>query len=197
MNSINGIRDGLLADAPGLWCQQLGPPVPEGTSPPALFLDRDGVIVEEIEYLHRVEDVKLIAGVEKIIAACNENNLPVVLVTNQSGIGRGLYGWREFAAVQDRIMETLSSLGARIDMVLACAYHDQALSPYNSDGHSWRKPNPGMLIKAIKKWNIAKDKSFMIGDQYTDFLAAKRAKIKFYFKEKCSMYTQIKKIINL
>ena len=177
MNSINEIEDGLLADAPGLWCQQLGLPVPEGTSPPALFLDRDGVIVEEIEYLHRVEDVKLIAGVEKIIAACNENNLPVVLVTNQSGIGRGLYGWREFAAVQDRIMETLSSLGARIDMVLACAYHDQALSPYNSDGHSWRKPNPGMLMAAAERMKINLSLSWIVGDQPSDIEAGRAAKL--------------------
>ena len=177
MHSINEIEDGLLADAPGLWCQQLGPPVPEDTFPPALFLDRDGVVVEEIEYLHRVEDVKLIAGVDKIIASCNQNNLPVVLVTNQSGIGRGLYGWREFAAVQDRIMEALSSLGARIDMVLACAYHDQAPSPYKEDGHSWRKPNPGMLLAAAERLKVNLSLSWIVGDQPSDIEAGRAAKL--------------------
>lgn len=177
MNDINEIEDALLADAPGLWCQQLGPPVSEDTFPPALFLDRDGVIVEEIEYLHRVEDVKLIAGVEKIIVACNQKHLPVVLVTNQSGIGRGLYGWREFASVQDKIMKTLSSLGAHIDMVLACAYHDQAISPYKVDDHSWRKPNPGMLMAAAERLKINLSLSWIVGDQPSDIEAGRAAKL--------------------
>jgi len=112
MTSFEKSATWLLPDAPGLWCQQRRAEISGQDPSPALFLDRDGVIVEEVKYLHRVEDVRLIAGVDKIIATCNENNIPVVLVTNQSGVGRGLYGWAEFAAVQDSITDALDRLGA-------------------------------------------------------------------------------------
>ncbi len=177
MRSIDKIEDCLLGDAPGLWCQQLTPPAPEGALLPALFLDRDGVVVEDVEYLHRVEDIRLVGGVDKTIAACNQNNLPVVMVTNQSGIGRGLYGWQEFAVVQDYIMEALGVLGARIDMVLACAYHEDAQPPYKKTDHSWRKPNSGMLLAAAERVKINLTQSWIVGDQASDIEAGRAAQL--------------------
>ena len=177
MTSFEESATCLLPDAPGLWCQQRRAEISGQDPLPALFLDRDGVIVEEVKYLHRVEDVRLIAGVDKIIATCNENNIPVVLVTNQSGVGRGLYGWAEFAAVQDSITDALDPLGAHIDMVLACAYHDQAQSQYKQLNHFWRKPNPGMFLEAEKRLKIDLSRSWIVGDQPSDIEAGRAAKL--------------------
>ena len=177
MRSIGRIEDCLLGDAPGLWCQQFTPPAPEDALLPALFLDRDGVVVEDVEYLHRVEDIRLVGGVDKTIAAFNQNNLPVVMVTNQSGIGRGLYGWQDFAVVQDHIMEALGVLGARIDMVLACAYHEDAQPPYKKADHSWRKPNSGMLLAAAEHGKINLAQSWIVGDQASDIEAGRAAQL--------------------
>jgi D-glycero-D-manno-heptose 1,7-bisphosphate phosphatase len=91
-------------DDDGIWCQLLRPEqaaVLRGRA--ALFLDRDGVLVEEVGYLHRPEEVRLIPGAADLIAAANRAGLPVVLITNQAGIGRGYYGWAEFQATQERI----------------------------------------------------------------------------------------------
>ena len=93
-----------LIDA-GLWCQ-IGPGV--FADRPALFLDRDGVIVVDTNYLGRVEDLRMIAGSAAAIARCNALGIPVVLVTNQSGIARGYYDWNGFEAVQAAMSEELA-----------------------------------------------------------------------------------------
>ena len=74
----------------GVWCQILRRPA---RGRPALFLDRDGAVVRETGYLQRVEDICIIPGAAKVIAAANQRSVPVIMVTNQSGIGRGYYGW--------------------------------------------------------------------------------------------------------
>ena len=93
-------------DGDGVWVEILGTP----KAAPALFLDRDGVVVVETHYLHEVEKTELIPGAGETIALANQRGIHVVLVTNQSGVGRGLYGWAEFQAVQDRIMPILRLL---------------------------------------------------------------------------------------
>lgn len=178
MTSFEKSETWLLPDTPGLWCQQTREATSESSPLPALFLDRDGVVVEEVEYLHRVEDVTLIAGVGKIIATCNQNNIPVVMVTNQSGIGRGLYGWAEFAAVQARIMDALAPFGAHMDLVLACAYHGEARSEYKKQNHFWRKPNPGMLLAAAERLKIDLSRSWIVGDQASDIEAGRAGKLR-------------------
>src|SRR5262249_17084983 len=132
-------------NAEGVWCQILQRPAP---GRPALFLDRDGAVVEETGYLHRVEDVRIIPGAAKIIAAANQRSVPVIMVTNQSGIGRGYYGWAEFKSVQDAIVTTLTTAHAKIDAVYACAHHPEAKGFLAHPDHPARKPNPGMLLQA-------------------------------------------------
>src|SRR5262250_1484961 len=104
-------------DAQGVWCQILRPPV-AGRS--ALFLDRDGAVIEDTGYLVPIP------GAAKVIAAANQRGSPVVMVTNQSGIGRGYYSWTEFKCVQDALLAMLAAQGARIDAVYACAHHPHA-----------------------------------------------------------------------
>ena len=160
----------------GIWCQALsqsGPGV--SGSRPALFLDRDGVIVEEVPYLHRPEDIRFVPGAAETIAAANQAGLPVVVVTNQSGIGRGLYGWAEFAATQERILEQLRAAGAMPDLVLACPYHPEGKPPYRHADHPDRKPRPGMLLRAAEKLDLDLGRSWIVGDRAVDMEAGRAA----------------------
>src|SRR5436190_7596739 len=99
-------------DSQGVWCQIIRRPA---SGRPALFLDRDGAMVEDTGYLCRADDVVVILGAAEVIAAANRQSVPVIMVTNQSGIGRGYYSWAEFKSVQDAIVDSLASEGARID----------------------------------------------------------------------------------
>src|SRR5262245_47845920 len=112
--SVAGAAMVYPLDAEGVWCEvSLGC----NRGGPALFLDRDGVVVEEVDYLHRVEDIAVCAAAAAVISAANANAVPVVLVTNQAGIGRGYYGWAEFLAVQSAIQSAISEEGAHFDAV--------------------------------------------------------------------------------
>jgi HAD superfamily hydrolase (TIGR01662 family) len=88
-------------DSQGVWCQILRRPAPGRA---ALFLDRDGTVVKETGYLCRVDDIVLIPGAGEVISTANQRGIAVVMVTNQSGIGRGYYSWPEFKSVQDAIV---------------------------------------------------------------------------------------------
>lgn len=158
----------MTLDDPGLWCE-INPTPPSGRG--ALFLDRDGVIVTDTHYLHRVEDVQMIAGVAIAIARCNALGIRVVLVTNQAGIGRGYYGWDDFHAVQGALSAELAAAGAHLDAVLACAYHAEGREPLRFADHPWRKPNPGMILEAASRMNINLARSWIIGDRAHDLAA--------------------------
>jgi D-glycero-D-manno-heptose 1,7-bisphosphate phosphatase len=151
-------------DAEGVWCE-VPPRCNRGG--PALFLDRDGVVVEEVDFLHRIEDIAICASAAAVISAANANAVPVVLVTNQSGIGRGYYGWADFRAVQETIQSVIAAEGAHFDAVYAC--------PHHRDDHPARKPNPGMLQRAAAALDIDMARSWLVGDRAGDIEAARRA----------------------
>lgn len=159
-------------DADGVWCEVF-PHVRRGA--PALFLDRDGVVVEEVDYLHRVEDIALCPAAGAVIAAANANAIAVVLVTNQAGIGRGYYGWAEFLAVQAAIQSAVAAEGARFDAVYACPHHRDAKGAFAHPDHPARKPNPGMLRRAAAALDIDMSRSWLVGDRASDIEAARRA----------------------
>lgn len=157
----------------GCWAQRLAST--DFSGKPALFLDRDGVVVVETEYLGRAEDVQMIQGVGTAIAAVNARQLPVVLVTNQAGVGRGYYGWDGFAAVQAEILRALAAEGARLDAVMACAYHAEGLGEFRQVEHNWRKPAPGMIRHAAEMLGVDLARSYLVGDNITDIEAAMAA----------------------
>jgi D-glycero-D-manno-heptose 1,7-bisphosphate phosphatase len=161
-------------DSEGVWCQIMRRPAPLR---PALFLDRDGAVVEDTGYLRRVEDIVLIPGAAQVIAAANRYSVAVIMVTNQSGVGRGYYGWTEFKSVQDAIIAALAATGARIDAVYACAHHPQAQGELAHPDHPSRKPNPGMLLQAAAALALDLKSSWLVGDKADDVEAAKRAGI--------------------
>ena len=142
---------------------------------PALFLDRDGVIVEDTHYLGRAQDVRMLAGAGEAIARCNTLGIPVIVVSNQSGIARGLYDWSGFAAVQAAIASALAQAGARLDAVFACAHHADGKAPLNVADHPWRKPNPGMIVAAAERMKLDLAHSWIAGDRASDLAAGKAA----------------------
>ncbi len=165
---------GAELDDDGLWSQVLNRPQGSGRRR-ALFLDRDGVVVEDTGYLHRPADVRLIDGAAEVIAKANRLAIPVILITNQAGIGRRLYGWQEFIEVQEKIIDELDKGGAFINAVFACPHHGDGKPPYDQAGHPWRKPNPGMLLDAAERMPLDLGRSWIVGDRASDLEAARNA----------------------
>jgi D-glycero-D-manno-heptose 1,7-bisphosphate phosphatase len=158
--------------AGGLWCE-----IAAGNfaNRPALFLDRDGVVVEDTSYLGRPEDLRMLNGAADAIARCNRMGIPVVLVSNQSGIARGLYDWHGFHAVQTALSAALGNAGAHLDAVFACAYHADGNAPFNIADHPWRKPNPGMIVAAGERMKLDLSRSWIVGNRTSDIAAGSAA----------------------
>ncbi len=169
---------GADIDEDGLWRQVLNrPQISPGVSGlrAALFLDRDGVVVEDTNYLHRPADVSMIDGAAGVIAEANRRAVPVILVTNQAGIARGKFGWPDFIAVQEKIIDELDRDGAFLNAVFACPHHADGHPPYDAPDHPWRKPNPGMVLGAAERLPIDLGSSWIIGDRAGDLKAGKSA----------------------
>jgi D-glycero-D-manno-heptose 1,7-bisphosphate phosphatase len=142
---------------------------------PAVFLDRDGTLNEEVDYLSDPAQLVLIPGAASAVARLNALGVPVVVVTNQSGIGRGRFGWQDFEAVMQRMEALLALEEARIDGVYASPHHEQAQGEYAVADHPDRKPNPGMLLRAAEDHGLDLSRSWMIGDKALDLEAGRRA----------------------
>lgn len=108
---------------PGLWVERVGDKV-FAADASALFLDRDGTVNVDTGYPGDPDGIVLLDDIVPLIAAANARAMPVVIVTNQSGIARGYFGWGDFAAVNRRVLQLLGEKGASVDMVVACAYHE-------------------------------------------------------------------------
>lgn len=160
---------------PGIYAEQFGNSA--FTQKPCLFIDRDGVVVEETHYLHSVDAVQFIAGVAEAVAKANASGIPVVMVTNQAGIGKGFYGWDDFHAVQHHVYQHYRAFDAHFDMALACAYHAEGVGCYAIADHPWRKPRPGMLKEAERLLGIDLTRSFIVGDTLADLFAGESASL--------------------
>ncbi len=160
-------------EPPGVWLDVRSPPL---RSPrPGLFLDRDGVIVDDVGFLASPNDVELLPGAAELIAEANRCAVPVAVVTNQSGIGRQLFGWAAFADVEREIARRLSAAGARLDAVLACPFHPEFTPNYGDVESQWRKPGPGLVLAAGRLLNIDIGMSWLVGDRTRDIEAARSA----------------------
>ncbi|MDX8447771.1 D-glycero-alpha-D-manno-heptose-1,7-bisphosphate 7-phosphatase [Mesorhizobium captivum] len=159
---------------PGLWVERIGARTfPTGL--PALFLDRDGTINVDTDYPSDPADIVLRPQMLPPIEAANRAGVPVVVVTNQSGIARGYFDWDAFARVNQRVLDLLAESKATVDMVLACAYHEAGSDPLAVSDHPMRKPNPGMLLEAGRHLGLDLKRSLIIGDKPADMEAGGRA----------------------
>jgi D-glycero-D-manno-heptose 1,7-bisphosphate phosphatase len=144
---------------------------------PAAFLDRDGVINVDFGYTYRPEDLALTPTAAAGIALLNRQGYRVVVVTNQSGVARGLYGVNEVERFHEALQARLSAEGARIDAFYYCAYHPDGSVPEFARDHEDRKPGAGMIHRAMQDWGIPREGSFLVGDRQSDLEAAAAAGI--------------------
>jgi D-glycero-D-manno-heptose 1,7-bisphosphate phosphatase len=161
---------GLPLEEPGLWVERTGDrDWPAGK--PAVFLDRDGTISVDTGYPCDPEEVELRDEIVPVIRAANLAGIPVVVVTNQSGIARGYFGWAAFAAVNRRVLDLLGDRDCHVDLVIACAYHQAGRPPYAAADHPMRKPGPGMFLRAAELLKLDLARSIVIGDKPEDMEA--------------------------
>ena len=130
-----------------------------------IFLDRDGVINKETGYLHKIEDFKFINGVFEACQHYEQLGYKIVIVTNQSGISRGYYSEDDFRNITDWMITQFNKNNIQILDTFHCPHLPDS-------GCNCRKPKPGMLLEAKKKYNINMLESWMIGDKETDITAA-------------------------
>jgi len=135
---------------------------------PAAFLDRDGTVNVDTGYVGRAADVVLIPGAARAIRRLNAAGIPVVVVTNQSGLGRGLLRPEDYAAVRDRVAELLrdQGLGAHVDATYECP-HDPRLVEC-----ACRKPGTALFVRAARDLDLALDRSWYVGDRWRDVAPA-------------------------
>ena len=142
-------------------------------------------------HIKKKENIKILSGVIDGIKYLNKKKFLVIIITNQSVVGRGLITENKLIKIHQYLIKNLKVKGARIDDIFYCPNHPKfGIGKYKKKSLD-RKPGNGMLEKAIKKWNIDRSKSFMIGDQKTDMMAAKKSKIKFFYKKKIDFFSQI------
>jgi len=137
----------------------------------AVFLDRDGTLVEEVRYLHDPERVALMPGAGAL-AGLAAAGYALVVVTNQAGVARGRYDEAAVEAVHRRLAELLAGVGVRLDAVLYCPHHPEGTVPGYARACRCRKPGPGMLEAAAERLGLDLAASFMIGNHPTDVGAA-------------------------
>ena len=137
-----------------------------------LFLDRDGVVIEDCHYIKCPDAVKLIPGAASTIKLAAELGWATVIVTNQSGIARGYFGIKEYEAVSTQMQHLLANEDAYLDLILACPqFSESHLSIFQHSAHLMRKPAPGMLMYAASKLCSSLLSSIIIGDKLCDMKA--------------------------
>ena len=144
----------------------------------AVFLDRDGVINHDHAYVSKIEDFDFIDGVFEACQEFIKQGYLIIVVTNQSGIGRGYYSEADFNLLTDWMSSEFAKQGVPITQVYFCPHHPKKALPEYLKECDCRKPMPGMLNQAIKQFDIDVTQSIMVGDKISDLEAAQAAGIK-------------------
>jgi D-glycero-D-manno-heptose 1,7-bisphosphate phosphatase len=144
----------------------------------AIFLDRDGVINEEVGYLDSLDKLKVIPSAYEAIRLINESGMKAIVVSNQAGVAKGLFTEDFVRKTNDCLQTILSQQAAYINNFYYCPHHPtEGTEPYRQICDC-RKPAPGMLLRAAQDLNIDLKKSYLVGDRFRDMEAAKKAEVK-------------------
>lgn len=141
----------------------------------AVFLDRDGTLIKQVELMHSVEELEILPGVPEAIAELNKLGFLTVIVTNQPVVARGVAMPADIDKVHAELIGRLGKSGAKIDAVYFCPHHPEATLEKYRLRCDCRKPEPGMILNGLKEFNIDPKRSFMIGDAIIDVVAGQRA----------------------
>jgi D-glycero-D-manno-heptose 1,7-bisphosphate phosphatase len=143
---------------------------------PAVFLDRDGTINEQMGYINHISRFHLLPGAAKAIRRLNEQQIPVIVVSNQSGLARGYFPEELLVAVHEKMTWLLSEKGAHIDGLYWCPHHpDAKIERFKVKDCACRKPKPGLLEQAAQELDLDLTRSFMVGDRWSDIRCGARA----------------------
>jgi D-glycero-D-manno-heptose 1,7-bisphosphate phosphatase len=145
--------------------------MPEAAKPVA-FLDRDGVLNVDHGYVHRPERLEWVAGAPEAVRLLNEAGIPVIVITNQSGVARGYFGETDVRQFHAHVQEQLRARGAHVDAFYYCPHHPQGTVAEFAIACDCRKPKPGMLERAARDFAVDRRRSFLIGDKDDDVAAA-------------------------
>src|SRR6201994_3569081 len=141
----------------------------------ALFLDRDGVVNEEVGYLHRADEVRFVDGIFSLCRTAIKLGYKLIVVTNQAGIARGYYSEADFEALMDFIRKELRAEGIELDAVYYCPFHpEHGVGKYKQE-HEDRKPGTGMLRRGAREFGVDLSESVLVGDRCSDVGAANAA----------------------
>jgi D-glycero-D-manno-heptose 1,7-bisphosphate phosphatase len=147
----------------------------------ALFLDRDGVVNEEVGYLHRAEEVRFVDGIFSLCRTAVGLGYRLIVVTNQAGIARGYYSEPDFEALMDFMRGELRAEGVELDAVYYCPFHpDHGVGKYRQE-HEDRKPGTGMLRRGAREFGVELSESVLVGDRCSDVGAANAAGLRQAF----------------
>jgi D,D-heptose 1,7-bisphosphate phosphatase len=141
----------------------------------AIFLDRDGTIIEDPGYLSHPDQVNLLDGAAEALIELRAMGYKLVIVSNQSAVARGIVTEKELDEIHDRLRQLLTEKGAYLDQIYYCPYHPDGVVPKYCKDSDWRKPNPGMLLAAADEMNIDLGQSWSIGDSGRDVEAGLNA----------------------
>jgi D-glycero-D-manno-heptose 1,7-bisphosphate phosphatase len=139
---------------------------------PAVFLDRDGTINEQMGYINHLSRFHLLPRVGEAIRLLNERRIPVVVTTNQSGLARGYFPESLLSAVHARMIAELAVAGARLDGIYVCPHHPEAKEERYRLACRCRKPKPGLFVQAAAELELDLGKSYVVGDRWADLKAA-------------------------
>jgi D-glycero-D-manno-heptose 1,7-bisphosphate phosphatase len=145
---------------------------------PLVLVDRDGTIIEDVPYLSRLSDVRFLPGVIDAIRTLNRRNIPVAVVTNQSGVARGLFSESFVRETHEYMNKWLGKERAAIDSFLYCPHFPEAKLPEYRHVCLCRKPEPGLLLDAMKQFGARPESTIMVGDMLRDMIAAQKAGVK-------------------
>jgi D-glycero-D-manno-heptose 1,7-bisphosphate phosphatase len=154
----------------------------------AIFLDRDGTLIEDPGYLNHPEQVKLLEGVAEALIELRAMGYMLIVVTNQSAVARGIVSEKILGEIHNRLRQLLTERGAYLDQIYYCPYHpDGVVQKYRKES-DWRKPNPGMLLAASDEMDIDLSQSWKIGDSSRDIETGLRAGCKTILVTRLSRY---------